>query len=66
MITIDDITKHKMVTGVMFRLVYLGNELICIIEGTSVSITHTKHTVEEFNTEEAAYERIGNLGLGTS
>jgi hypothetical protein len=65
LITIDDITKHKMVTGVMFRLVYVGNELICIIEGTSRSTTHTKHTVEEFNTEKAVYERVGNLGLET-
>ena len=63
MIIIDDITKHKIVTGAMFRLVYVGNELICIIEGTGRSTTHTKHIVEEFNTEESAYEQVGNLGL---
>lgn len=66
MITINDITKHKNVTGALFRLVYNVNEAIVIIDGTNKSTTNTKHSVEEFNNKIDAGDRIIELGLTMS
>jgi len=63
LITIDDKTKIKTVTGALHRLVSnptLG--LITLIDGTTKSKTWTKQDVEEFSTERDAVDEIKRKG----
>ena len=65
MIIHDINIKCKRVTGKKFRLVYNAklNELICIINGTDKSKTWTKHEVEEYDSEQIAWDRVSDLEL---
>lgn len=63
MITIDDKTKIKTITGAKQRLI--SNEkigLICLIGGTAKSKTWTMQDAEEFTTEKAATDEIKRKG----
>ena len=55
----------KNITGESWRLVYDGEKVIALIEGTSDSVTSTsaENTVQEFNTEEEALDKIKELKL---
>ncbi len=61
MIKIDGNVKN--ITGKAWRLVHDGIRVLALIEGTVETITTTKHEIEEFDTEEQAFERIKVLGL---
>nr|QNO41557.1 hypothetical protein MPGNBCFJ_00021 [Methanosarcinales archaeon ANME-2c ERB4]QNO42125.1 hypothetical protein CDFINFIG_00001 [Methanosarcinales archaeon ANME-2c ERB4]QNO42178.1 hypothetical protein NAKCPFIE_00003 [Methanosarcinales archaeon ANME-2c ERB4]QNO42437.1 hypothetical protein ADMFNEEM_00003 [Methanosarcinales archaeon ANME-2c ERB4]QNO42508.1 hypothetical protein AHMEGOAG_00001 [Methanosarcinales archaeon ANME-2c ERB4] len=61
MITIKD--GVKIITGKLFRLVYMEKTHIITIEGIAKSTTWTKQEVEEFTTEKQAKARISELDL---
>ena len=63
MINIDTKTGIKKITGKGQRLVYMGKQLIDIIEGTEKNKTWTKQEVEELSTEKLAKERVAKLKL---
>jgi len=63
MINIDTKTGIKKITGKGQRLVYMGKQLIDVIEGTEKNKTWTKQEVEELATEKLAKERVAKLKL---
>lgn len=56
----------KVITGKLYRMVWMGKSHIVTIEGTAKSVTWTKQEVEEFTTKKGAEDRIKELGLNIS
>lgn len=63
MILIDTKNGIKTVTGESHRLIWMGNQHITTIDGTTKSKTWTKHEVEEFTEAKPLVDRIEKLGL---
>ncbi len=53
----------KNLTGAKWRLVHNGEKVLALIEGTERTVTSTMHSVEEFDTRQAALDRIEALNL---
>ena len=55
--------KVKEVTNKNFRLIYINDKVVTLVDGTDLTITSTLHTTEEFNVIEQALSQIEKLGL---
>ncbi len=53
----------KNMTGAKWRLVHDTKKVLALIEGTEKTVTSTMHEVEEFETKQAALDRIEALNL---
>ncbi len=53
----------KNLTGAKWRLVHDTKKVLALIEGTDKTVTTTMHSVEEFDTRQAALDRIEALNL---